>query len=148
MNIKNKKNKVTSTASTVDQYIQELPTERKSVMVKLRGVILKNMPKGFKETISYGMIGYVVPHSLYPGGYHCKPELPLPFMNIASQKNFISIYHMGLYADEKLLIWFKDQYRKIFKREADMGKSCIRFTKPFDIPYDLISVFIIKNDNR
>jgi hypothetical protein len=127
-----------STISTVDQYIEQLPTDRKSVMEKLRKVILKNIPKGFEETMSYGMIGYVVPHSVYPAGYHCNTELPLPFMSMASQKNFISLYHMGLYADEKLLNWFKEQYLKTSKSDADVGKSCIRFKKPFDIPYDLI----------
>ena len=127
-----------STISTVNEYIQQLPPDRKLVMEALRSVILKNIPQGFKETISYGMIGYVVPHKLYPAGYHCNPELPLPFMSIASQKNFISLYHMGLYADEKLLVWFKDQFKKISKSDPDVGKSCIRFKKPFDIPYDLI----------
>ena len=127
-----------STISTVNEYIQQLPPDRKLVMEELRSVILKNIPQGFKETISYGMIGYVVPHKLYPAGYHCNPELPLPFMSIASQKNFISLYHMGLYADEKLLVWFKDQFKKISKSDPDVGKSCIRFKKPFDIPYDLI----------
>ena len=127
-----------STISTVKEYIQQLPPDRKVVIEQLRSVILKNIPNGFKETISYGMIGYVVPHKLYPAGYHCNPELPLPFMSIASQKNFISLYHMGLYADEKLLVWFKDQFKKISKSDPDVGKSCIRFKKPFDIPYDLI----------
>ncbi len=133
-----------STASTVNQYIEQLPTDRKSVMEKLRSVILKNIPKGFKETMSYGMIGYVVPHSIYPAGYHCNSELPLPFMSMASQKNFISLYHMGLYADEKLLTWFKEQYLKTSKSDADVGKSCIRFKKPFDIPYDLIGILSTK----
>ena len=127
-----------STISTVKEYIQQLPPDRKLVIEELRSVMLKNIPNGFKETISYGMIGYVVPHKLYPAGYHCNPELPLPFMSIASQKNFISLYHMGLYADEKLLVWFKDQFKKISKSDPDVGKSCIRFKKPFDIPYDLI----------
>ncbi|MEO5500132.1 MAG: DUF1801 domain-containing protein [Ginsengibacter sp.] len=135
---------MTSTASSVDQYIEQLPMERKVPVERLRGVILKNIPKGFEETISYGMIGYVVPHNLYPAGYHCTPELPLPFMNIASQKNYISLYHMGLYADDKLLMWFKDEYSKIFKSDADMGKSCIRFKKPFNIPYELIGTLSTK----
>lgn len=133
-----------STASTVNQYIEQLPSDRKSAMEKLRSVILKNIPKGFKETMSYGMIGYVVPHNIYPAGYHCNSELPLPFMSMASQKNFISLYHMGLYADEKLLTWFKEQYFKTSKSDADVGKSCIRFKKPFDIPYDLIGILSTK----
>ncbi|MEO6870101.1 MAG: DUF1801 domain-containing protein [Ginsengibacter sp.] len=135
---------MTSTASSVDQYIEQLPMERKVPVERLRGVILKNIPKGFEETISYGMIGYVVPHNLYPAGYHCTPVLSLPFMNIASQKNYILLYHMGLYADDKLLMRFKDEYSKIFKSDADMGKSCIRFKKPFNIPYELIGTLSTK----
>src|SRR3954467_1902361 len=95
-----------SKATTIENYLDELPEDRKTPMKKLHAVIKKNLPKGFKEAMSYGMIGYVVPHSLYPSGYHCDPTLPLPFMCIASQKNFIAIYHMGVYADPKLLNWF------------------------------------------
>jgi hypothetical protein len=85
------------------------------------------------------MIGYVVPHSLYPDGYHCDPKLPLPFMSIASQKNFIALYHMGIYSDPELLEWFKAEYPKYVKTKLDMGKSCIRFKKPETIPYELIA---------
>jgi uncharacterized protein YdhG (YjbR/CyaY superfamily) len=127
-----------SNANTVKEYIDNLPDERKTAMNKLRKIILKNLPKGFKETISYGMIGYVVPHSLYPDGYHCDPKLPLPFMNIASQKNFIAVYHMGVYAEKKLMNWFVGEYPKHCKSILDMGKSCIRFKKIDDIPYKLI----------
>ena len=107
-------------------------------MIELRKVILKNLPKGFAEVMNYGMLGYVVPHALYPAGYHCDPKLPLPFMNIASQKNFIALYHMGIYADKKLLDWFTKEYPKHSKTKLDMGKSCIRFKKPDQIPFTLI----------
>lgn len=127
-----------SKATTVDQYLQELPKDRQAAMTELRRVILKNLPKGFKEVMVYGMMGYVVPHSKYPNGYHCDPSVPLPFMNIASQKNFIAVYHMGIYADPKLLKWFTDEYSKHSKTKLDMGKSCIRFKKPDQIPFKLI----------
>lgn len=127
-----------SKAATVDAYVNELPEDRKKAITELRKVVKKNLPKGFKETMGYDMIGYVVPHSIYAEGYHCNPELPLPFMNIASQKNFIAVYHMGVYADSKLLNWFKEEYAKAGVGKLDMGKSCIRF-KNFDkIPYKLI----------
>lgn len=128
-----------SKATTPDQYIAELPKERKEAMMKLRNVILKNLPKGFEEMMGYGMMGYAVPHKLYPNGYHCDPKQPLPFMGMASQKNFISFYHMGIYADEKLLQWFQSEYPKHCKTKLDMGKSCIRFKKPENIPYDLLA---------
>jgi uncharacterized protein YdhG (YjbR/CyaY superfamily) len=128
-----------SKATTPDQYIAELPEERKEAMTKLRKVILKNLPKGFEEMMGYGMMGYAVPHKLYPSGYHCDPKQPLPFMGMASQKNFISFYHMGMYADEKLLQWFQAEYPKHCKTKLDMGKSCIRFKKPENIPYDLLA---------
>lgn len=127
-----------SKAATVDDYIAELPEDRKKAMTELRKVIKKNIPKGFKESMGYGMMGYGVPHSLYPAGYHCKPEDPLPFMGLASQKNFIAVYHMGIYADPKLLKWFTDEYAKQAKGKLDMGKSCIRFKKPDQIPFALI----------
>ncbi len=125
-------------ASTPEEYIAQIPNERKEVMQKLRSVLLNNQPKGFVEGISFGMIGYYVPHSIYPSGYHCTPELPLPFMNIASQKNSINIYHSGIYADKNLYEWFVSEYQKYSKRKLDMGKSCIRFKKNDEIPFDLI----------
>ena len=127
-----------SKAATVDEYIEELPEDRKAAMKKLRAVIKKNLPKGFQECMGYGMIGYVVPHSKYPAGYHCNPKLPLPFMNIASQKNFIAIYNMGVYGSPKLLKWLTEAHAKISGKKVDMGKSCMRYKKPGDIPYDLI----------
>ena len=127
-----------SKATTVELYLEELAPERKEALSRLRKEILKNLPKGFKEEMSYGMIGYVVPHTLYPKGYHCDPKLPLGFMNIASQKNFIAIYHMGVYADKKLLDWFVKEYARAAAGKLDMGKSCIRFKKTESIPYKLI----------
>jgi uncharacterized protein YdhG (YjbR/CyaY superfamily) len=129
---------MTSTAATPDEYIDSLPEDRKASMSELRKVIIKNIPKGFHEEMSYGMIGYVVPHSIYPAGYHCTPKLPLPFLSIASQKNFIAVYNMGMYADEKLLNWFVSEFPKHTTAKLDMGKSCIRFKKPEQIPYKLI----------
>lgn len=133
-----------SKAKTPEEYISELPDERKEAIKKLRKVILKNLPKGFKEMIGYGMIGYAVPHSIYPEGYHCDPKQPLPFMGMASQKNHISFYHMGIYSDKKLFEWFLNEYAKISKSKPDMGKSCIRFRKPENIPYDLIGKLTAK----
>ena len=129
-----------SKATTVEEYISSLPEDRATAIKELRKVILKNLPKGFIEEMSYGMIGYVVPHKLYPAGYHCNPKLPLPFMNIASQKNFIAFYHMGVYGDKKLLDWFVAEYQKVFplKSKIDMGKSCFRYKKSEQIPYKLI----------
>lgn len=98
--------------------------------------------------MSYGMLGYVVPHSLYPDGYHCDPKLPLPFMNIASQKNFIAVYHMGVYADPKLLKWFTTEYAKHSKLKLDMGKSCIRFKKVDEIPFKLFAELASKMTPR
>ena len=127
-----------SKAKTVQEYIDSLPEDRKQAVIKLRKTILKNLPKGFKEEMSYGMIGYVVPHSLYPKGYHCNPELPLPFMNLGSQKNFIALHCMSVYGSKKLLDWFVKEYPKHCKTKLDMGKACIRFKKLDDIPYKLI----------
>ncbi|MCW8940589.1 MAG: DUF1801 domain-containing protein, partial [Flavobacteriales bacterium] len=114
-------------AENPEEYVKKLPEDRKEVVQKLREIIKKALPKGFEEVVSYGMLGYVVPHSIYPDGYHCDPNQPLPFMGLVSQKNHIGFYHMGLYADEKLLNWFTTNYPKHCKTKIDMGKSCIRF---------------------
>ncbi|NER09652.1 protein of unknown function (DU1801) [Muriicola jejuensis] len=139
---------MTYDAKTPDEYVSLLPEERKGPLDSLRKTILSHLPKGFEETMSYGMIGYVVPHSLYPDGYHCSPELPLPFMNIASQKNFVALYHMGLYAQKDLLDWFTAEYPKYATRKLDMGKSCVRFKKMDDIPLDLIGELCTKMSVR
>lgn len=133
-----------SKAATVEEYITELPADRQKAISELRKVIKKNLPKGFQECISYGMIGYVVPHSKYPAGYHCNPKLPLPFINVASQKNFIAVYHMGMYGKPELLKWFNTSYTKLSGKKLDMGKSCMRYKKPEDIPYELIGELCTK----
>ena len=124
---------------TVENYIEQLPEDRKTAMQELRKIFSENLPEGFQECMSYGMIGYVVPHSIYPAGYHCDVKLPLPFLNLASQKSHIAVYHMGIYADSELLRWFQQEYSKQVKGKLDMGKSCIRFKKPELIPYNLFA---------
>lgn len=133
-----------SSAITPEKYISELPEGRKEVMQKLRETVKKNLPEGFEETMQYGMISYVVPHSLYPKGYHCKPADPLPFLSIASQKNHIAFYHMAVYADPGLHKWFTEEYPKHAKGKLDMGKSCIRFKNPQNIPFDLLGELTTK----
>ena len=135
---------MTSKAPTPEQYLKELPADRKEPVTQLRNVVLKNLPKGFKEVMSYGMLGYVIPHEIYPPGYHCGPSLPLGLMNIASQKNFIAFYHMGIYGSPKLLKWFVEEYPKHSTAKLDMGKACIRFKKPEHIPYKLIGGLVKK----
>lgn len=123
---------------TPTSYIENLPEERKIVIEKIRSIINDYLPEGFEETIQYGMLSWVVPHSIYPKGYHCDTKTPLPFLSLASQKNFISLYHMGIYADQNLMDWFVSNYPLHTKQKLDMGKSCIRFKKIEDIPYNLI----------
>lgn len=131
-----------SKATTVDAYISEIPEDRQQAMNELRKVIKKNLPKGFQECMNYGMIGWVVPHSKYPAGYHCNPKDPLPFMGLASQKNSINFYHMGIYSDPKLLKWFTEAHAKASPKKLDMGKSCVRYKKPEDIPFKLIGELV------
>lgn len=133
-----------SKSTTPNDYVNEIPEERKEAFQKLRKTILDNMPSELEECISYGMIGFVVPHSLYPAGYHCDPKLPLPFVSLASQKNFIALYHMGIYAKKELLDWFVAEFPKHSSKKLDMGKSCIRFKKPEDIPFELIGQLMQK----
>jgi hypothetical protein len=133
-----------ATGKTVKEILTNLPTDRIEPFNKLHDVIVKNLPKGFEAAISYGGLGYVVPHSLYPAGYHCKPSEPLPFAGIASQKHSINFYHMGIYSDTKLLNWFVNEYPNHCKQKLDMGKSCIRFKKLDDIPYKLIGELMQK----
>lgn len=127
-----------SNAATVDEYLDSLPEERKPVMKKLRAAIRKNIPKGFQEAMGYGLPGWVVPHKLYASGYHCDPKQPLPFMGIASQKNHIAVYHMGIYSSGPLMDWFQAEWPKHSAKKLDIGKSCIRFKNPQDIPVGLI----------
>ena len=133
-----------STAKTPQAYVDSLPEERKVAIEKMRQAIKKTLPKGFEEVMCYGMLGYVVPHSLYPKGYHCDPKLPLGFISLASQKNFVALYHMGIYANPKLLDWFVGEFPKHAKSKLDIGKSCVRFKKMNDIPYALISELVSK----
>ena len=133
-----------SKATTVEEYLASLPEDRKVIMTRLRNIFKKNLPKGFSEEICYGMIGYVVPHSIYPKGYHCDPKQALPFLFFASQKNNISIYHMGLYGNPKLLKWFQDEHKKANPKKLDMGKSCIRYKRETDIPFDLLTTLAKK----
>ena len=125
-------------AKTPDEYIDGLPEDRKLAISALRKVIKDNLPKGFKETIGYGHLGWVVPHEMYPPGYHCDPKQPLPFLGIASQKNFIALYSMAIYSLPEQLEWFRTEWPKHTSRKLDMGKSCIRFKKMDDIPLKLI----------
>ena len=125
-------------ANSPEEYITQLPEDRQKPIEKLRTIIKENLPTGFEETISYGMIGYVVPHRIYPSGYHVNPEEPLPFISIASQKNFIALYHMGIYMNSDVLTWFREEYPKHVRTKLDMGKSCVRFKKLDTIPYELI----------
>ncbi|MEQ8582485.1 MAG: DUF1801 domain-containing protein [Marinoscillum sp.] len=131
-------------ANSPEEYISQLPEERQKPFQKLRQTILDHLPDGFEEKMSYGMIGYVVPHERYPTGYHCDPKLPLPFINIAAQKNFIALYHMGIYADPDLMHWFTTAYPLHCKTRLDMGKSCIRFKKINEIPLELIGDLVSK----
>ena len=133
-----------SKATTPQQYLDELPEDRKEPIRKLRQQILNNMPKGIEETMNYGMLGYVIPHSVYPDGYHCNQKQPLPFMNLASQKSFVAVYSMTIYAKKDLLEWFTSEYAKRCKYKLDMGKSCIRFKRIDGIPYDLIGELTAK----
>jgi Domain of unknown function (DU1801) len=129
---------VQSRATSVEQYLTELPAERRPAVTQLRELFNRRLPKGFEERMSYGMIGWVVPHSLYPAGYHCDPRLPLPFLSLASQKRHISVYHLGLYAEGDLLAWFIAEHAKASSRRLDIGKCCVRYGKPDDIPYELL----------
>ena len=135
-----------STAADVMDYLAELPEDRRTVVNHLREVILDNLSPEFTEIMNYGMISYVLPHSVYPDGYHCNPKLPLPFMSLASQKNSVNLYHMGIYADDKLLDWFVTEYPKHAKSKLNMGKSCINFKKIDDIPYQLVGQLVQKMD--
>ncbi len=126
-------------STSIEDYVSKLPEERQEVFKKLFDTIKNHLPEGFEENISYGMIGWGVPLEKYPAGYHCIPGSPLPFISVASQKNFIAVYHMGMYAKPELLNWFTEEFPKHSKRKLDMGKSCIRFKKMDEIPFELIA---------
>lgn len=130
--------------TTVEEILANIPEERKEAFYKLHQTIVDHLPAGFEPGISYGGLGYVVPHRLYPAGYHCKPSEPLPFAGLASQKNSINFYHMGIYSDPDLMDWFLAEYPKHSSQKLDMGKSCIRFKKPEHIPYQLMGQLMEK----
>jgi Domain of unknown function (DU1801) len=134
---------MSSKAELPQDYIDALPEDKKAAIIKLQEMLLVNLPEGFTEVMSYGMLGYVVPHTLYPKGYHCTPKLPLPFIGLAAQKNFIALYYMG-FVDKNTLDWFVSEYPKHCTTKLDMGKSCIRFKKIADIPYSLIGELATK----
>lgn len=131
-------------AASVEAYLQALPADRQAGLRELRMRIAAALPAGFEECISYGMPAWVVPHRLYPAGYHCDPKLPLPFLSLAAQKASINLYHLGLYADAGLLAWFQAEHAKASTRKLDMGKSCIRYKKAEDIPMPLIEQLLGK----
>jgi hypothetical protein len=128
----------------VEEYLRSIAPERKEVFQRLHDTILSNLAPEFDVVMSYGMIGYVLPHKVYPAGYHCDPKLPLPFVSIASQKSHMALYHMGMYAKPELLDWFVQTYTAVTGKKPDMGKSCIRFKKPESIPIPLIGELIGK----
>lgn len=130
---------VKSAASNPEEYISQLPEERKEAVLMLREIIKGNLPAGFAETMTYGMISYVIPHSIYPPGYHVNPKEPVPFISIASHKRHIALYHMGIYMYPDILAWFQGEYPKHVKTKLDMDKSCIRFKNMKTIPYELIT---------
>lgn len=131
-------------AETIQDYLDQLPAERRLVIEELRKIVKDNLPQGFEESFCYGMIAYVVPHNIYPSGYHCDNKQPLPFINIASQKNYIALYHMGVYVNTDLLNWFTTEYPIYSSTKLDMGKSCIRFKNIQQIPYQLIAQLCTK----
>lgn len=125
-------------ALTPEAYIAQLPQPRRNAVAALRKTVRDHLPEGFEETMQYGMITYVVPHALYPAGYRANPSDPLPFISIGSQKQYLSLYHMGLYAFPEHLAWFQNAYAATGIGRLDMGKSCIRFKNEDKIPFDLI----------
>ena len=132
-----------SKAKTVTQYLKELPADRRKAIQAVRTVVLKNLPDGYEEGMQYGMIGYYVPHRLYPAGYHCDPSQPLPYAHLASQKNHMAIYLFGMYSDPDIVDWFVEEYKKSGKK-LDMGKSCVRFKKLDDLPLEIVGKVIKK----
>lgn len=131
-----------ASGTTVEEILENIPEDRKEAFQRLHEVIVSHLPRGFEPGISYGGLGYVVPHTLYPNGYHCKPSEPLPFAGIASQKNSINFYHMGMYSKPELYDWFVSEFPKHSKQKLDIGKSCVRFKKADDIPFELIGALM------
>ena len=127
-----------SKAATVPEYLETLPEDRRAAVESVRKVILANLDKDYEEGMSYGMIGYYVPHRVYPAGYHCDPNQPLPFAGLASQKNHLSLYLMCIYGENPHAEWFHKAWAKTGKK-LNMGKACIRFKKVEDLALDVIA---------
>jgi len=123
---------------TPKEYLESLPEDRRKAIREVRAAVNKGLPKGYKEGIQYGFIGWFVPHSLYPDGYHCAPEQPVPFAGLASQKNYMSLYLMCIYGDQRQRTWFEKEWKKTGKK-LSMGKACVRFKNVDDVPLDLIT---------
>lgn len=134
---------VKNSATTVEEYLQGLPADRRVAVSAVRKSILASLPEGYVECISYGMIGYVVPHSLYPAGYHCNPKLPLPYACVGSQKNHMALHLMTVYGDPAMEKWFRKAWTDTGKK-LDMGKACVRFKKLEDVPLDVIGQVIAR----
>jgi len=132
-----------SAAATVDEYLKGLPADRKEAIGAVRKVILANLPRGYEEVMQYGMISYVVPHSLHPAGYHCKPSEPLPYASLGSQKNHMAIYLYTVYGHKETETWFRAAYLATGKK-LNMGKSCVRFKKLDQLPLDVIGQVIAR----
>ena len=132
-----------SKAKTVQEYLGGLPPDRRAAIEAVRKVILKHLPKGFEETMQYGMIGYVVPLRIYPPGYHCGKDIPLPFASLASQKNHMAIYLCNVFGHKETDAWFRREYKASGKK-LDMGGSCVRFKQIEDLPLDLIGKVIAR----
>lgn len=134
---------MTSEAKTVNDYLAGLPPERQAAIGKVREVILAHLPVGYEERMQYGMISYVVPHSLYPAGYHCDPKQALTMASLASQKNHMALYLMCAYGHRETREWFETAYRASGKK-LDMGKACVRFRKLEDLPLEVIGQAIAR----
>lgn len=126
-------------AGSVEEYVAGIDSDRQEAYLKLFNTVAENMPKGFAFCMQYGFPSFVVSLEDYPSGYHCTPNTPLPFISVGAQKNFLALYHMGLYANQELLDWFVAEYPKHAKFKLDMGKSCIRFKRISDIPFSLVA---------
>lgn len=133
-----------SDAKTPQEYMDRLPDDRKDIMERLRAAVLEHLPEGLEEIMLYGMVCYVIPHSIYPKGYHVDPKLPLTMLGIASQKNHIALYHMALYAFPPVYEWFTAAYTQAAGKKPDIGKGCIRFRPTANIPYDLLGELCAK----
>jgi hypothetical protein len=134
---------VTSDAATVEEYLAGLPEDRRAAIAAMRQVILSNLPEGYEESMQGGMIGYAVPHSLYPKGYHANPRQPLPFVSLANQKNHMALYLMCVYGDESTEQWFREEWARSGKK-LDMGKSCVRFKRLHDVSLEAIGGVIAR----